>query len=113
MRKTPSGLGIQDVAVGQGEEARPGQRVSVHYRGTLLSDGSEFDSSLKRHEPFSFNLGAGEVIQGWDEGVAGMRIGGKRVLYVPAGLAYGKRGAPPDIPPNAALRFEVQLLGTQ
>lgn len=113
LQTLPSGLKFQDTQVGQGAVAMPGQSVTVHYTGTLLANGKKFDSSLDRREPFTFNLGAGEVIQGWDQGVAGMREGGKRVLLIPAHLAYGKRGAPPDIPPNAPLRFEVTLLKAQ
>jgi hypothetical protein len=108
-RTTASGLQITDLVVGEGEEAKPGQTVSVNYRGTLLS-GKEFDSSYGRG-PFSFPLGAGRVIKGWDEGVAGMRVGGKRKLVIPPDLAYGSRGAGGVIPPDATLLFEVELLG--
>lgn len=113
--KTPSGLQYQDVKVGTGEVARPGYNVTVHYTGWLKSrDGStgrKFDSSRDKDEPFSFRLGAGQVIQGWDEGVQGMRVGGIRKLIVPSYLGYGSRGAPPAIPPNATLLFEIELLG--
>lgn len=103
-------LDIEDLSVGQGAEATPGQTVSVHYTGRL-TDGSKFDSSLDRGRPFSFQLGAGQVIRGWDQGIAGMKIGGKRRLTIPADLGYGAHGYPPVIPPNATLVFEVELLG--
>jgi FKBP-type peptidyl-prolyl cis-trans isomerase len=106
----------QDVTVGSGAEARPGRPVSVHYTGWLYdagkSDhrGTKFDSSKDRKEPFQFNLGAKEVISGWDEGVAGMKVGGTRVLTIPPHMGYGARGAAGVIPPNATLVFEVELL---
>ncbi|MCP4974021.1 MAG: FKBP-type peptidyl-prolyl cis-trans isomerase [Prochlorococcus sp.] len=106
---TASGLRITDLEIGDGPEATAGQTVSVNYRGTL-EDGKEFDSSYNRG-PFSFPLGAGRVIQGWDEGVAGMKVGGKRKLVIPPELGYGSRGAGKVIPPNATLIFEVELLG--
>jgi FKBP-type peptidyl-prolyl cis-trans isomerase FkpA len=109
MTKTPSGLRYQEVTPGQGKEATPGQTVSVHYTG-WLPNGEKFDSSRDRDEPFGFTLGAGEVIAGWDEGVAGMKVGGRRKLVVPPELAYGTAGAPPDIPPGATLVFDVELL---
>ena len=109
--KTASGLSIQDETVGSGDEAKAGQTVSVHYTGTLASNGEKFDSSKDRGQPFSFPLGAGRVIKGWDEGVAGMKVGGKRILVIPPSLGYGSAGAPPTIPANATLRFEVELLG--
>jgi FKBP-type peptidyl-prolyl cis-trans isomerase FkpA len=106
---TPSGLKYVDLVVGTGQEARKGQTVKVHYTG-WLTDGRKFDSSVDRGQPFPFPLGAGRVIQGWDEGVAGMKLGGKRKLMIPPQLAYGARGAGGVIPPNAELIFEVQLL---
>jgi peptidyl-prolyl cis-trans isomerase A (cyclophilin A) len=102
-------LGIEELVVGNGPEATKGDKVKVHYVGTLTS-GKEFDSSRKHGEPFDFQLGAGEVIKGWDLGVAGMKVGGKRKLTVPASLGYGSRGSPPVIPANATLLFEVELL---
>jgi FKBP-type peptidyl-prolyl cis-trans isomerase FkpA len=108
-RVTDSGLKIEDLALGDGAAAVAGQRVSVHYTG-WLTDGRKFDSSVDRNEPFSFALGRGVVIRGWDEGVAGMQVGGKRRLTVPPHLGYGARGAGGVIPPNATLVFEVELL---
>jgi len=102
-------LGIKDLVVGKGAEAKAGDSVKVHYVGTL-PDGKEFDASKKHGQPFDFELGAGRVIKGWDQGVAGMKVGGKRKLTVPPSLGYGARGFPPVIPPNSTLLFEVELL---
>ncbi|OIR01675.1 FK506-binding protein [mine drainage metagenome] len=107
---TDSGLVIEDISVGSGAEAGTGQTVSVHYTGWLI-DGTKFDSSKDRDEPFEFQLGARWVIAGWDEGVVGMRIGGRRKLTIPPELGYGARGAGGVIPPGATLVFEVELLG--
>lgn len=111
--KTPSGLQYKDTVTGNGPSPRPGQSVNVHYTGWLLMNGKKFDSSVDRGQPFSFGLGRGEVIKGWDEGVASMRIGSKRILVIPPNLGYGAGGMPPVIPGNATLVFEVQLLGAQ
>ena len=108
MITTPSGLEYKDLKKGAGESATRGDVVVVHYTG-WLTDGKQFDSSLG-DAPFSFKLGVGEVIAGWDEGVAGMMVGGKRKLWVPPQLGYGRQGALPEIPPNAELIFEVELL---
>ncbi|WP_322795479.1 FKBP-type peptidyl-prolyl cis-trans isomerase [Tepidiforma sp.] len=105
---TRSGLRYQDLVVGTGPAPQPGQRVTVHYTG-YFTDGRKFDSSLDRGQPFTFILGLGQVLRGWDEGLATMRVGGKRLLYIPSALAYGSRGNGP-IPPNTDLIFEVELL---
>jgi FKBP-type peptidyl-prolyl cis-trans isomerase FkpA len=106
---TPSGLVYEDINLGEGEAASAGQQVSVHYTG-WLTDGTKFDSSKDRNDPFDFPLGAGHVIRGWDEGVQGMKVGGVRKLTIPPQLGYGARGAGGVIPPNATLVFEVELL---
>ncbi|RCW72998.1 FKBP-type peptidyl-prolyl cis-trans isomerase [Pseudorhodoferax soli] len=113
MTTTASGLQYEDTTVGSGAEAKPGQHVTVHYTGWLYKDGQQgakFDSSRDRNDPFEFGLGAGMVIRGWDEGVAGMKVGGQRTLIIPAELGYGARGAGGVIPPNATLKFDVELL---
>jgi FKBP-type peptidyl-prolyl cis-trans isomerase len=102
-------LETTDLVVGNGTEATSGKKVSVHYVGTL-TNGSKFDSSRDRDEPFEFTLGRGQVIKGWDVGVLGMRVGGKRKLVIPSDMGYGKRGFPPVIPPDSTLVFEVELL---
>ena len=110
-----SGLQFEDTVVGTGTEAKPGRNVTVHYTGWLFENGEQgakFDSSKDRSDPFIFPLGAGMVIKGWDEGVQGMKEGGQRTLIIPANLGYGARGAGGVIPPNATLKFDVELLGT-
>ncbi|BDI31292.1 hypothetical protein CCAX7_33430 [Capsulimonas corticalis] len=106
---TASGLQYEDIKVGEGESPQTGQTVTVHYTGTL-TDGSKFDSSRDRGTPFNFKLGVGQVIKGWDEGVATMKMGGQRILTVPGDLGYGPRGYPGVIPPNATLVFDVELI---
>lgn len=108
----PSGLKYLDQVVGTGDAAVAGKTVSVHYTG-WLENGKKFDSSVDRGQPFSFPLGAGQVIKGWDEGVQGMKVGGKRKLTIPSDLGYGSRGAGGVIPPNARLIFDVELLGVR
>ena len=114
---TSSGLRYVDTVTGSGAEAKSGQQVSESYTGWLLEagdkKGNKFDSSVDRGQPFRFALGAGMVIKGWDEGVAGMKVGGKRTLMIPSTLGYGARGAGGVIPPNANLMFDVELLGVQ
>lgn len=113
MITTASGLQYEDSITGVGDVATDGQRVTVHYTGWLFQEGvqgAKFDSSKDRGTPFVFNLGAGSVIRGWDEGVAGMQVGGTRTLIIPPGLGYGARGAGNVIPPHATLKFEVELL---
>jgi peptidylprolyl isomerase len=108
----PTKLEKKDLIVGTGKEAKAGETVTVNYVGVLYKSGKEFDASWKRKEPFQFKLGQGAVIKGWDQGVPGMKIGGRRELVIPAELAYGKTGSPPTIPPNAPLVFVIDLLGT-
>jgi peptidylprolyl isomerase len=108
----PTKLVIKDLITGTGPEAAAGQSVTVNYVGVLFKGGKEFDASWKRSEPFTFALGKGQVIPGWDQGVPGMKVGGRRELIIPAALAYGAKGSPPTIPPNAPLVFVIDLLGT-
>ena len=111
-----NGLQITDTKAGTGAEARKGQTVTVHYTGWLFNtgqQGAKFDSSRDRKDPFKFPLGSGMVIKGWDEGVAGMKVGGQRTLIIPPEMGYGARGAGGVIPPNATLKFDVELLGVQ
>ena len=109
---TASGLKYVELTVGTGPSPTRGQRVTVHYTGTL-TDGKKFDSSRDRHEPFVFAIGVGQVIKGWDEGVMTMKVGGRRKLMIPGPLAYGGRGVPGLIPPDAELHFDVELLGVK
>jgi FKBP-type peptidyl-prolyl cis-trans isomerase len=110
--KTDSGLQYWDIRVGNGEVAKEGSHVRVHYTGWLTT-GKKFDSSVDAGKPFDFTIGNGEVIKGWEDGIAGMKVGGKRQLRIPPALGYGAEGYPPDIPPNATLIFEIKLLGVQ
>lgn len=110
---TPSGLSYEEIKVGTGDLPKTGQTVTVHYAGTLQDGGKEFDSSYKRGQPFQFQIGVGQVIKGWDEGLSTMKVGGKRKLIIPASLGYGPRGAGGVIPPNATLIFDVELLGVR
>jgi FKBP-type peptidyl-prolyl cis-trans isomerase FkpA len=113
---TPSGLKIQDTQAGTGATPKTGQTCVMHYTGWLYQDGkkgAKFDSSVDRGQPFEFPIGTGRVIKGWDEGVASMKVGGKRTLIIPPELGYGARGAGGVIPPNATLLFEVELLGVK
>ena len=112
LSKSVTALVIHDVKVGTGAEAVPGRSVTVHYTGTLM-DGTKVDSSRDRGKPYTFRLGAREVIAGWDEGLRGMRVGGERELTVPAAMAYGADGRMPVIPPNAALKFDVELVNVE
>lgn len=112
MMTTDSGLRYVDLVVGKGASPTRGRQVKVHYTGTL-ENGTRFDSSVDRRQPFSFIIGVGQVIKGWDEGVMGMKVGGKRKLVIPANLGYGARGAGGVIPPNATLLFDVELLDVQ
>jgi FKBP-type peptidyl-prolyl cis-trans isomerase FkpA len=114
MQTLPSGLQYEDTTEGDGPVAAKGHSVTVHYTGWLYNDdtqGAKFDSSKDRNDPFVFHLGSGMVIRGWDEGVAGMKVGGARTLIIPASMGYGARGAGGVIPPNATLKFDVELLG--
>ena len=114
MNTTATGLQYEDTVEGSGDLATKGKSVTVHYTGWLYNNdtqGAKFDSSKDRNDPFVFSLGAGMVIRGWDEGVAGMKVGGQRTLIIPAALGYGSRGAGGVIPPNATLKFDVELLG--
>jgi len=113
MTKTPSGLQYEDVKVGTGDSPKKGQTVAVHYTGWLWQNGAKgdkFDSSVDRGQPITFPVGTGRVIKGWDEGLMTMKVGGKRILLIPADLAYGANGRPPRIPPNSTLIFEVELV---
>lgn len=110
--KTASGLQYWDIRLGTGQEAKEGSRVRVHYTG-WLTNGKKFDSSVDAGKPFDFRIGNGDVIKGWEEGVSGMKVGGKRQLRIPPELAYGKEGYPGAIPANATLIFDIQLLGVQ
>lgn len=105
----PEKLEIKDEVVGQGREVKSGDEVHVHYTGTLM-DGKKFDSSRDRNEPFKFKIGQGQVIKGWDQGVVGMKVGGKRQLTIPSDLGYGDNGSPPNIPGKAGLKFDVELV---
>jgi FKBP-type peptidyl-prolyl cis-trans isomerase FkpA len=107
---TPSGLRYIDEVIGTGDNPKPGQNVTVHYTGTLET-GTKFDSSVDRGQPYTFPIGTGVVVMGWDEGIMTMKVGGKRRLIIPADLGYGAAGRPPKIPPNSTLLFEVELLG--
>ena len=109
----PFDLGIEDLTVGEGAEATKGKKVSVHYVGVAFSNGEEFDASWNRGQPFAFKLGRGQVIPGWDQGVKGMKVGGRRKLTIPPHLGYGARGAGGVIKPNETLIFVVDLLGVQ
>jgi FKBP-type peptidyl-prolyl cis-trans isomerase len=107
---TPSGLRYIDEVIGTGDNPKPGQNVTVHYTGTL-ENGTKFDSSVDRGQPYTFPIGTGVVVKGWDDGIMTMKVGGKRRLIIPANLGYGAAGRPPKIPPNSTLLFEIELLG--
>jgi peptidylprolyl isomerase len=109
---TASGLKIQDLRVGDGASPQPGQTITVNYVGTL-ENGKEFDSSYRKGRPIDFKIGVGKVIKGWDEGLMGMKVGGKRKLFIPSKLGYGAMGSPPNIPPNSNLIFEIELLNVK
>ena len=116
MKTTPSGLQYEDAVLGTGASPKAGQTCVMHYTGWLYKDGAKgqkFDSSVDRGQPFEFKIGQGQVIGGWDEGVASMKVGGKRTLIIPPALGYGARGAGGAIPPNATLMFDVELLGVK
>lgn len=102
-------LKIEDTQVGTGPAVKSGDTIRIHYTGTLL-DGTKFDSSYDRNQPYETQIGVGTVIKGWDEGILGLRVGGKRTLFIPSNMAYGELGSPPDIPPNTPLKFEVELV---
>ncbi|MBM3667624.1 MAG: FKBP-type peptidyl-prolyl cis-trans isomerase [Actinobacteria bacterium] len=108
--ESPGALVVNDIVVGKGPEAEAGDEVSVQYVGALYSDGTEFDASWDRGQPFDFKLGAGQVISGWDQGIVGMKVGGRRELIIPPDFGYGAAGSPPSIPPDATLVFIVDLL---
>ncbi len=112
IKTTQDGLKIQDITVGSGQEVKSGDSVTVHYLGTL-ENGTKFDSSYDRNTPFTTQIGVGQVIKGWDEGIVGMKVGGKRKLIIPPDLGYGQQGAGGSIPPNSTLIFEVELLGVK
>ncbi len=112
INKTASGLQYIDVKEGTGASPKTGQQVTVHYTGTL-KDGTKFDSSRDRNQPFTFVIGVGQVIKGWDEGVSTMKVGGQRTLIIPSNLGYGERGAGNVIPPNAELHFDVELISVK
>jgi peptidylprolyl isomerase len=111
--KPPAKLQSEDLIVGKGATAKTGQAVTVNYVGVLHANGKQFDASFDRNEPYTLTLGAGEVIAGWDQGIEGMKVGGRRKLTIPSDLAYGAQGRPPDIKPNATLVFVIDLLGAQ
>jgi FKBP-type peptidyl-prolyl cis-trans isomerase len=112
VQKTPSGLQYKEIKIGEGAQPQAGQKIQVHYTGKL-ENGTVFDSSIPRGQPIAFILGAGQVIKGWDEGLSTMKIGGKRQLIIPPGLAYGAAGRPPKIPPNSTLIFDVELVAVE